>query len=129
MAPLYALLRSERPNGGSGFKGEAIMVAQLLFLNEPEPNQAIGFAQGDDRLLFVAVDEPKAGRSRAIHAQVIDRNGNDVRFSGIAGDSIISLVSGTGAMLVGMLNEDKLRGSVVFADGYAQKFAVDLARI
>jgi len=105
------------------------MVAQMLQVDWPETTQAIGFAQGDDRLLFVAVDEPKAGRSRAIHAQVVDRNGNDVRFSGIAGDSIVSLVSGTGAMLVGMLSEHQLRGSVVFADGRAQKFSIDLARI
>jgi hypothetical protein len=120
------LVDSNWSNGGPGFKGEAIMVAQVQETYRSGLSQAIGFTQGEQRLLFFAVDHPVAGRPRTIQAQVVDHLGNDVRFSGVAGGAVVSLASPTGAMLVGMLGEHDLRGSIVFADGQAQTFAVDL---
>ncbi|MEZ4497176.1 MAG: hypothetical protein R2845_10450 [Thermomicrobiales bacterium] len=105
------------------------MVAQVHELIGFGSSRAIGFAQGEQRLLFVAVDEPSAGRPRMIHAQIVDRTGSDDRFSGLAGGSIVSLASTSGAMLVGVLGEHDLNGSVVFPDGQAQTFAIDLALI
>ena len=105
------------------------MVAQLHEDFWSGSNRAVGFAQGAQRLLFVAVDEPMAGRPRAIDAQVVDQFGNDIRFNGVAAASVVSLASADGSMLVGVLNDHVLSGSVVFADGNAQKFAVELALI
>lgn len=92
-------------------------------------SRKIGFAQGAQRLLFVAVDDATAGRARVIDAQLVDRSGKDVRFSGVAGGSVVSLTAPGGALLVGVLGEHELTGSVVFPDGNAQTFAVELARI
>jgi len=105
------------------------MVAYVNELAWAGSSQRIGFAQGEQRLLFIAVDQPVAGRPRAIQAQIVDREGNDDRFSGVAGGSVVSLVSDHGAMLVGMLDDAHLSGSLVFPDGHAQKFAVELANI
>ncbi len=92
-------------------------------------SREIGFAQGAHHLLFVAVDEPIPGAMRTIDAQIVDRFGNDERFSGVAGGSIVSLSSPQGALLIGLLGEHDLSGSVVYPDGDAQTFAVELARV
>lgn len=105
------------------------MVAQVHETLWTGMNQSIGFAQGEQRLLFVAVEESVAGQPRMIKAQVVDRLGDDDRFSGVAGGSIVSLVSKRGALLVGVLGERDLSGSVVYPDGHAQTFAVELAHL
>jgi hypothetical protein len=105
------------------------MVAQMHEDLWPASNQAIGFAQGEQRLLFVAVEESVAGQPRMIKAQVVDKQGHDDRFSGVAGGTVVSLVSKHGALLVGVLGEHDLSGSVVYPDGHAQTFAMELAHI
>lgn len=92
-------------------------------------SREIGFAQGTYHLLFVAVDAPGNGAIRTVDAQIVDRFGNDERFSGVAGGSIVSLSSPKGALMIGVLGEHDLSGSVVYPDGDAQTFAVELARI
>jgi hypothetical protein len=127
--PVPSLQIRNDPMTGRASKEKRSMGAQMHDGHWSGANQAVGFAQGEQRLLFVAVEESVAGKPRTIKAQVVDKHGEDDRFSGVAGGSVVSLVSKRGALLVGVLGEHDLSGSVVYPDGHAQTFAMELAHI
>ena len=92
----------------------------------------VAFAQSDRHHLFITVDNHPTetpGRSRQVRVHLIDGDGLAERFTGTVESSVFSLASAGGALMVGMLDDREITGSLVFPDGRAHRFAAEFSAV
>jgi hypothetical protein len=87
----------------------------------------VAFAQSERHHLFITVDSVAAMRHLRVH--LIDGDGLAERFTGTVESSVFSLASAGGALMVGMLNDREITGSLVFPDGRAHRFAAEFSSV
>ena len=93
-----------------------------------QPQRQVAFAQSDRHHLFFTVDG-HASTSRELRVHLIDGDGLAERFTGDVVGSVFSLASAGGALMVGMLNEREISGSLVFPDGRAHRFSAEFSPV
>lgn len=92
----------------------------------------VAFAQSERHHLFITVDTPDTadhGRSRQLRVHLIDGDGVAERFTGAVERSVFSLASAGGALMVGMLDDCEITGSLVFPDGRAHRFTAEFSAV
>lgn len=88
----------------------------------------VAFAQSDRHHLFITLEANEAA-GRQIRVHLIDGDGLAERFAGFVDGNVVSLASAGGALLVGMLDEIEISGSLVFPDGRAHRFAAEFSSV
>jgi len=90
----------------------------------------VAFAQSARHHLFITVDNhDAAAQGRQVRVHLIDGDGLAERFTGTVESSVFSLASAGGAMMVGMLDDREITGSLVFPDGRAHRFAAEFSAV
>jgi hypothetical protein len=90
----------------------------------------VAFAQSERHHLFITVDTPDmASRSRQLRVHLIDGDRLAERFTGTVESSVFSLASASGALMVGMLDDREITGSLVFQDGRAHRFTAEFSAV
>ena len=88
----------------------------------------VAFAQSDRHHLFITIERAEAA-IRNLRVHLIDGDGLAERFTGSVESSVFSLASAGGALMVGMLNDNHISGSLVFPDGRAHRFAAEFSAV
>jgi hypothetical protein len=93
-----------------------------------ELGRQVAFAQSDRHHLFITLAANGAA-GRQIRVHLIDGDGLAERFTGAVDGNVVSLASAGGALLVGMLTETEMTGSLVFPDGRAHRFSAEFSSV
>ncbi len=93
-----------------------------------QPERQVAFAQSDRHHLFITIDG-HASTNRQLRIHLIDGDGLAERFAGDVEGSVFSLASAGGAMMIGLLSEREISGSLVFPDGRAHRFSAEFAPV
>jgi hypothetical protein len=90
----------------------------------------VAFAQSARHHLFITVERHDAASpGRQLRVHLIDGDGPAERFTGTVENSVFSLASAGGALMVGMLSDSEITGSLVFPDGRAHRFTAEFSAV